>query len=190
MKDDTVPRPSTREQLIESASRLFYRFGYQAVGVDRIADDSGVSKMTMYRHFPSKDDLIMEHLRRSANEFWEWFDAAAGVSEEPKGKLLAIFDALGDRCRSAQCTGCTFQAAAAEFPDRNHPAHKIAREHKQELRGRLESLTQAAGLKASDDVANRLMLIMEGALASVRLLSLPVPAREAAEAARAVLAEA
>lgn len=190
MEDETLANSATRERIIESASHLFYCFGYQAVGVDRIADESGVAKMTMYRHFNTKDDLIIEHLRLSAKEFWDWFDGAAAEAEDPKGMLLAVFDALEDRCRSARFVGCTFQAAAAEFPDRGHPVHKAARRHKQELRGRLEALARAAGLKPADDVANRLVLIMEGALASARLLSLPVPAREAAAAARAVLSKA
>lgn len=176
-----------RERLVEAASILFYQFGYQAVGVDRIVADSGVAKMTLYRHFTSKDDLIVEYLERYETEFWTWFAAAAAESDDPLQKLLAIFEALEERCRSARCVGCPFQAAAAEFPDRDHPANRAARAHKEELRRRLARMAQDAGTPDPDPVANQLALIMEGAFASVRLLALPVPAREARTAAEAIL---
>lgn len=176
-----------RERLVEAASRLFYQFGYQAVGVDRIVSNSGVAKMTLYRHFTSKDDLIVEYLERYAAEFWTWFAAATAELDDPLEKLLAVFAALEERCRSARCVGCPFQAAAAEFPDRDHPANRAARAHKEELRRRLARMAQDAGTTEPDAVANQLALIMEGALASVRLLALPVPAREAHSAAEAIL---
>lgn len=178
---------SARERLVEAASILFYRFGYQAVGVDRIVSDSGVAKMTLYRHFASKDDLIVEYLERYEAEFWEWFAGAAAEMDDPLQSILAIFTALEERCRSARCVGCPFQAAAAEFPDRDHPAHRAARAHKEELRRRLARMAKDVGTPDPDAIANQLALIMEGALASVRLLALPVPAREARTAAEAIL---
>jgi len=144
--------------------------------------------MTLYRHFASKDDLIVEHLRVSADDFWEWFDGSMSHATDPREKIYALFDALEDRCRSALCAGCPFQAAAIEFPDRNHPVHRLVREHKQTLRDRLETLVRDTGVRHSGAVANQLILLMEGALASVRYLSLPVPAREAADAVRTLLA--
>lgn len=182
--DETVPND---ELILEAASRLFYHFGIQSVGVDKIADAAGVAKMTLYRYFPSKDDLIIAYLDRASKEFWKWFDEAAEARDDPAERLIAVFDALSEYCRSARCMGCAFQAAAAEFPNHDHPANERARAHKHRLRERLESMAAAAGYGDADDVANRLVLLIEGALASVRLLSLPVPAREARPAAEAIL---
>lgn len=178
---------STREAIIEAAGRLFYRFGFQAVGVDRIAQESDVAKMTLYRYFPSKDDLIVAYLSRASDQFWDWLDGAAATADAPIDKVLAIFDRLEDRCRSAKFVGCTFQSAAAEFPDRGDPINQVAREHKEKLRERMQALLDGGGIANARAASNQLVLVMEGALASARLLALPVPAREAGGAARAIL---
>ena len=177
----------SRESIAVAASNLFYRFGFQAVGVDRIVEESGISKMTLYRYFPSKDDLIVEYLNRSAEEFWHWFDEGLAAVDDPLDQIVAVFDRLEDRCRSARFVGCTFQSVAAEFPDRDHPANRVAREHKELLRDRFEALLQEADVSDPRTTANQLMLIMEGALASARVVALPVPAREAGGAARAII---
>lgn len=156
--------------------------------MDEIALEAGVAKMTLYRHFQSKDELILAHLKRSADEYWEWFDDALSNATSADKKLITLFASLEDRCRSAQYLGCTFQAAAVEFPDRAHPVNSFIRAHKNKVRDRLEKLSDEAGVDDPDSTANQLVLIMEGSLASVRYLTLPVPAREAADAVKRLLA--
>ena len=124
------PERSARERLLDTASELFYRGGYHAVGIDTIVERSGVSKMTLYRYFRSKDELIAAYLERSHAEFMAWLeDALAGV-EGPRAKLVAAFDAVGKLATSTRCLGCTFQGAASEFPEMDHPGHRVALAHK------------------------------------------------------------
>src|SRR6266545_3180182 len=109
---------SARDRILDTASELFYRDGYQAVGIDTIIARSGVAKMTLYRHFRSKDDLIAAYLERSNAEFWAWLDGEIAAARSPRAKLIASFDATAKLASSVRCLGCTFQAAASEFPDR------------------------------------------------------------------------
>src|SRR5512134_211291 len=117
---------SARERILDTASELFYRDGYHAVGIDTIVERSGVAKMTLYRHFPSKDDLIAAYLQRANAEFWDWLEGEIATPEEPRAKLTAAFEATARLAASPHCLGCTFQAAASEFPELEHPGHAVA----------------------------------------------------------------
>src|SRR3972149_3274944 len=87
---------SPRDRLLDTASRLFYERGFRAVGVDEIVAESGVAKMTLYRHFRSKDELVVAYLERSDRAFRQWFEQALGDAEHPCDQLLAVFIALGE----------------------------------------------------------------------------------------------
>lgn len=116
----TPTAPSARERILDTASHLFYRHGFVSVGVDTIIAEAGVAKMSLYRHFASKDDPIVAYLEQSNERFWAWFDGAA-VDGTPHGQLVHVFDALGTFATSPACFGCMFQLAAADFPDPEHP---------------------------------------------------------------------
>ena len=117
---------SARERILDTASELFYRDGYHAVGIDTIVERSGVAKMTLYRYFRSKNELIAAYLERSNAEFWAWLEGEIAAVDDPTTKLVAAFEAVGKLATSPRCLGCTFQGAASEFPEIDHPGHRVA----------------------------------------------------------------
>jgi AcrR family transcriptional regulator len=175
-----------RERILETAARLFLRDGFRAVGVDTIVAEAGVAKMTLYAHFPSKDDLIVAYLERANQQFWAWLEGAS-VADGPRAKLLAMFDAVGRQADSPQCLGCTFQGTAAEFPDPEHPGHRVALAHKQAVLARLRGLAEDAGLRAPADLAQQLLLLMDGAWVAARMFGPHNPGVQVAAAARALI---
>ena len=113
MRNGTNPK----DVLFETAARLFYRQGYRATGVDTIAAESGIGKMTLYRHYPSKDDLIIAYLRDSDRVFREYFEASTGEVTTPREKLLAFFAGLQAYTVTPACYGCPFLNVASEYPE-------------------------------------------------------------------------
>ena len=175
--------------ILEAAGRLFLRNGYRAVGVDTIVAEAGVAKMTLYAHFPSKDDLIVAYLERANEQFWAWLEVAVAGVEDPGAKLVAMFDAVGRLADSQQCLGCTFQGAAGEFPDPEHPGHRVAAAHKQAVLDRLAGLAEAAaGLRDPAELAQQLLLLMDGAWVAARIFGPDNPAAQVPAAARALIA--
>lgn len=184
--DETQQRPA-RERILDTAGRLFYRDGFLAVGVDTIIAESGVAKMTLYRHFPSKDDLIAAYLERANAQFWTWLDEAAATVSGPREKLIAMFDAVTKVATSPQCLGCSFQGAALEFPNREHPAHQVALAHKEMVRKRVQALAEQAGLRDAAALANQLLLLMDGAWIASRMYGPQNPAVDLGRAVRALV---
>ncbi len=178
--------PSARERILDTASRLFYRQGFVSVGVDTIIAEAGVAKMSLYRHFPSKDDLIVAYLEQSNERFWEWFDGATGDGT-PHEQLVNVFDALAPFATSPACFGCMFQLAAADFPDPEHPANRIALAHKVDVIDRLRDLASRAGSPDPDAVAAQLLLLMDGAFVTSRMFRRASPAAQVGEAARTII---
>ena len=187
MTRETHLSRSARERLLDTASRLFYERGFQAVGVDEIAAEAGVAKMTLYRHFPSKDDLVVAYLERSDDAMCDWFEHALAAGRDPVDKIMAVFTALGTLAQSQQCLGCTFQVTASEYPDPSHPAHRVAVSHKREVRKQFAALTRTAGLRDPDVLADQLLMLMEGAWVAARMFGRANPARHVADAAKALL---
>jgi AcrR family transcriptional regulator len=181
-------RVSARERILEAAACLFYRDGIHAVGVDTIIAESGVAKMTLYRHFPSKDDLIAAYLERSNQRFWAWLEGEMAGAADPRARLLRAFRALGRQATSPSCRGCGFQGAAAEFPDPAHPAHKVALAHKRQILERFTALGREAKLRSPETLARQLLLLMDGAWVAARMFGPRSPAAAVAEAARALIA--
>jgi AcrR family transcriptional regulator len=177
---------SARDRILDTASELFYRDGYHAVGIDTIVARSGVAKMTLYRHFPSKDDLIAAYLERANVEYWDWLEAEIEDVEDP-GKLGAAFDAIAKLAASPRCLGCTFQAAASEFPDLDHPGHRVALAHKRQALERFGELARQAGLRDPDGLASQLVLLMDGAWVAARMFGPHNHATSVAAAARALI---
>jgi AcrR family transcriptional regulator len=180
-------RPAARERILEAATRLFLRHGFRAVGVDTVIAEAGVAKMTLYAHFPSKDDLIAAYLERANEQFWEWWEGAGAGVDDPRRKLVAMFEAVGKLADSPQCLGCTFQGTAAEFPDPEHLGHRVALAHKQAVLARLGALAREADLRAPEALADQLLLLMDGAWVAARMFGPGNPSAQVAAAATALI---
>jgi len=178
---------SARQKILDVASKRFYRDGFRAVGIDTIIAESGVAKMTLYRHFPSKDDLIVAYLEEANQQFWTWFEAALGLGS-PRDQLAALFEGVQQLALSSTCYGCTFQHAAADFPTLDHPGHRVALAHKQAVLARLGALAAAAGAPDPDLLAAQLLLLMDGAFVATRMFGPDNHAAHVAQAAAALIA--
>jgi AcrR family transcriptional regulator len=185
MRIATTPK----EKLYATAARLFYQHGYRAVGVDAIAAESGVGKMTLYRHYPSKDDLIVAFLRQSNDDFWEYFEQSTAGAPGARGRLLAFFQGLQDYVLSPACYGCPFINVVSEYPEATYAGHQVALEHKQAVRARFNALAQEAGAHRPAELANALLLLMDGAYMAARMYGSVAdsPAANVADAARRLL---
>ena len=180
---------TSKDKLFQTAARLFYQHGYRAIGVDTIATDSGIGKMTLYRHFPSKDDLIVAFLRQSDQDFWGYFEQNVDDASTARGKLLAFFASLQDYVVSPDCYGCPFLNVATEFPEADYVGHQVALKHKQAVLARFAHLAQAAGARRPQALANALFLMMDGAYMAARMFgtSEDNPAVDVAEAAQQLI---
>jgi AcrR family transcriptional regulator len=156
--------PPPRARILTAARELFYRRGIHAVGVDAIAEAAGTNKMTLYRHFASKDVLIAACLVELTREFDVAWDAiAAAHAGDPKGQLIAWLRHVGDFKEYEAERGCALANAAIELPDKDHPARCVIREHKTAHRERLISLCRDARLADPERLADEIFLIWEGA---------------------------
>jgi len=185
MKTEVTPK----EKLFQTAARLFYEHGYRAIGVDTIAAESGIGKMTLYRHYPSKDDLIVAYLQDSNHVFWDQFEQITKAALTPSEKLLAFFESLQAYVLSPDCYGCPFINVAAEFPDPDYAGHQVALEHKQSVMRRFQQLAEAAGVRQPETLANALFLLMDGAYVAARMFGTSArnPAISLVETARKII---
>ena len=158
-------RLSKRDQLLETAWRLFYRDGYHATGIDRILADAGVAKMTLYKHFRSKEELILAVLEKRSDQFRESLSRfLRGKKRAPERQLLAVFDWLIAWVSSKEFRGCFFQKAMAEYQDLQDPIHQAALAHKAAFHGEIRRLVMETDLGNSKALADQLTLLVEGAL--------------------------
>ena len=161
---------STADYILDVAGALFFARGFAAVGVDLVVRESGVAKMTLYRHFPSKDDLIAAWLERVDAQFWRSFESWAGSTDAaPRDRLLGVFAGLEKLVGSAKCLGCPFLLAASEFPEPATRAHEVARRHKGKLRKRLRAMAAEARAADPESLGDQLLLLMDGAFMAARL---------------------
>ena len=158
---------SPRERILQTAAELFYRHGIQAAGIDRIIEESGVAKMTFYRHFPSKARLIAEYLAQKEQNWQRLIGQFTGdAAKTPMAKLLAIFDALELAIKNPGFCGCPFIKALAEFgPERNEPevSAQIAR-HFSEMEGVVRPLLKQARPKDAKKLLQPLMSLITGTI--------------------------
>src|SRR5580704_6969941 len=156
--------PPPRERILAAARELFYRRGIHAVGVEAIAEAAGTNKMTLYRHFDSKDVLVAACLSELTKEFdLAWDAIAAAHAGDPKGQLLAWLRHVCDFKENEAERGCGLANAAVELPDKDHPARLVIREAKSRLRERLVGLCGEAGLIDPEGLTDEMLLLWEGA---------------------------
>jgi AcrR family transcriptional regulator len=163
---------AVRERILETASALFYRRGVRAVGVDLVVEEAGVAKTSLYRHFRTKDELVAAFLAREDDDFWTAWDSVADRHEaDPITELMAHLDWIGQRIARPNYRGCPQLNVAAEFPDPDHPARKVATAHKRELRRRLEGIAERVGVTRPTELGGQLALLVNGAFVSSQVLS-------------------
>lgn len=153
-----------RERILETADRLFYEEGIRAVGIDRIIAEAEVAKMTLYSHFPSKDDLILAVLCKREETVREFFNTAMGRhARKTRDRLRAFFAALKDLFESPGFRGCPFINATIELADPSHPGAKFVQGHKQRFGEFLRGLIEEAVGQAAVRVAPAIALLVDGA---------------------------
>jgi AcrR family transcriptional regulator len=178
-----------RERIVAAACELFYRHGIRAVGVDAIAEAAGTNKMTLYRHFSSKDELVAECLRRvgaKADALWERIESAH--PSDARAQLAAWVSAMGEVLAAAGERGCAMCNAAIELPDRTHPARGVIEAFKSAQRDRLVRLCSAAGARQAEPLADELFLLVEGARVSLQSVGPEGPAARFVSMAQAIIA--
>ena len=182
-------RQPPRERILAAASDLFYRHGIRAVGVEAIAEAAGTNKMTLYRHFDSKDELVAEYLRclaADAGRFWDELDAAH--PGDPRAQLRGWLAAMEAHVVDADQRGCALANAAIELPEKEHPARRVIEQFKIAQRDRLVGLCRATGIAEPEMLADELFLLLEGARVSAQSLGPQGPASRLVRMGEALIA--
>jgi AcrR family transcriptional regulator len=176
-------KPTMKERILETADRLFYLRGIRAVGVDTIAAEIGISKRTLYNHFPSKDELISAYLARR-------FRQPPSTDQPPAEQILGTFDSLERRFASKDFRGCPFVNAVAELGAEDRAVKKIAVAFKESRRVWFRDLLMQLNVANADDLATQLTLLVDGSIAQDLVRDDPSMARAAKAAARVLLKNA
>ncbi len=187
----TTSSSAKRDALLDTAEELFARQGYRAVGIDTVLAAAGVAKMTLYKHFRSKEELIAAVLERRGNAIAAGLaKRIAAAPEDPGTRLLAVFDWLEQAVRSPQFHGCLFIKAASEYPAAEDLPRQAAEAFKEGCRDLLEGLCRDLAVTDPEGLARQLQLLFEGALVVAFLQRTPLAGAEARRAAEALLASA
>jgi AcrR family transcriptional regulator len=160
------PMLSARERILETAYELFSRHGVRAVGVDRIVASSGVAKMSLYRHFRSKDELVLAFLQEREQRWtMEWLHAEACSRGDTGAEcMLAIFDVFDEWFRKPDFEGCSFINVLLEYGDAEHPIRHAATAHLATIRDLISELAANAGVDDPDAVARQWHILMKGSI--------------------------
>jgi AcrR family transcriptional regulator len=179
-----------RDLLLDCAHELFAREGFHATGVDRILDQAGVAKMTLYNNFGSKEQLIVEVIDRASEGLVERMRGWAFRSDDPFEQVVLLYQGLGDWFEAPNRCGCLIQAASAEFSDPDCAVGQAVLRHQQRVQALLSGITRAAEVANPDSLATALGLLLAGSLTSARICRCRTPADEAARAAAILLEDA
>lgn len=159
------------ERIFDVAADLFYRQSIRSVGIETIVKQADVSKISLYRNFDSKDDLIVAYLDRRNSEYWHSIDRLLSKErDEPRVRLGRLIDHVARRTTSRGYRGCPFINYTAEFPEASHPGHRVVERNKREMRKRLLNYANAIRARNPQQLADSLFLLIEGAYASSQTL--------------------
>ncbi|MDR3620603.1 MAG: TetR/AcrR family transcriptional regulator [Paludisphaera borealis] len=182
------PAKTARERVLDVATDLFYREGVRAVGIDTIIARSGVAKMSLYRNFASKDELVVAYLEERNRRFFAWWDRATGADDDdPRERLWNLIAATIEKVRHPEHRGCPFLNTSTEFPDAGHPAHAVIAAHKREVRARLLDLCRRVGASRPEVLTEQLIVLMDGVYAFPQSFSDPNAASAVREAAATLI---
>jgi AcrR family transcriptional regulator len=162
------PMLSARERILETAYDLFSRHGVRAVGVDRIVASSGVAKMSLYRHFHSKDELVLAFLQEREQRWTrDWLHAeASSRGDTGAERMLAIFDVFDEWFRKPDFEGCSFINVLLEHDDADHPIRQASAAHLATIRSLVGEFAADAGVDDPDAVARQWHILMKGSIVS------------------------
>ena len=181
----------TRQRLCDAAARRFLRDGFRNVGLDAILDDVGITKTAFYKHFESKDDLVVEVLNLQGawlkNHFLDVIRGHGGPSAA--GQLRALLNAVEQIMESPDFHGCIFVQASMEFPNVHDPAHQAAMRNKQALQTLIHDIAERAGCPDPQQLAGELGLVIEGAYVTRQLTGRPDTIRIARRVADRIIDE-
>lgn len=178
------PTPGARERILDRAACLFAERGIHAVGLQQVIDECGCGKNLLYREFASKDDLVVAYLERMSDEAdADYAELAARHEGDPADHLVGFVALAVERASSPDYKGCPFLTATAEFRDPDHPVHRAAVDHIASVRRRIRAVAKQAGASAPADLADRLMLLIDGVYANTSMLGRRGPARAAVQLA-------
>jgi len=175
---------SKRDVLVQRAFKIFHEHGFHATGMDKLVKLTGVSKTAMYRHFRTKEDLILAVLKLRDEQFRNWLSRRIEeLAQTPEQQLLALFDALEEWLGRKEFKGCMFIKASAEFQDDAHPLKIASAQHKRLLFTYFRAIAARTVAKNPDLLARQLLMLKEGAIVTAHLQGVEGVARDAREAA-------
>lgn len=181
-------RPNKRDELVRKALDVFYANGFHATGMDRLVAETGISKTSMYKHFRTKEDIILATLKLRDENFRNWlYRQVETLADTPKGQLLAIFDALEDWFSLPEFCGCMFIKASAEYQELDHPIHIQSAMHKRLLTEHFTITAKGAGFSDPENLSRQLMILKEGAIIMAVMGHSKNPAMDAKAAAQALI---
>ncbi|MFF9809833.1 TetR/AcrR family transcriptional regulator [Streptomyces coeruleorubidus] len=154
-----------RERLVRAASRLFYYEGVRAIGVERLIAEAGVTKATFYRHFASKDDLVVAYLL-TKDAYYKGVAEPLAAAHPPAEAIDLIFEAIAEHARERGFRGSPFLNAAAEYPDADHPIRRLVASHRDWIRALFQDLLTRLGQADAESAAGALLMLYDGAMAA------------------------
>lgn len=177
-----------RQELVDTAIRLFAEYGFHGTGIDRIAEEANVSKKTMYHHFRSKEELILAALRHHDGLFRNFFmKAVQQVSNSPYERLLGIFDVAHEWFSTNNFYGCMFINAIGEYSNRDTAIRKTCQDFKAQMSAFVRELAEDAGVQQPQQLADALALLLEGSIVTAQVAGSPDAADTAKQAARVLI---
>jgi AcrR family transcriptional regulator len=179
---------SKRDILITKALTVFYKNGFHAVGMDKVASEVGISKTSIYKHFRSKEELIVAVIKYQDEIFTNWFVSYVEASStDAKKRLFNMFDALEQWFETDDFCGCMFNKAIAEYQDIEDPIHIASREHKDNFLEYIKNTAKEAKLKKPELLASQLLTLIEGATAVAKMSGIDMAAANAKSAAKILI---
>ncbi|MBS1511324.1 MAG: TetR/AcrR family transcriptional regulator [Bacteroidetes bacterium] len=156
----------TRSRIIDTASRLFFTQGYNNTGINQVIKEAEVAKASLYEHFPSKEDLLLEYLKITADKTNSTLLAVAAKHKTPRQKVLAIFDYLVQHTKQSAYMGCHFLNVAAEIPKDNPKVKALIKKQKNAIRELFSSILKPAG---KQQLADELYILFDAALVTSKV---------------------
>lgn len=179
----TAEKSQARQKILQTASDLFYQKGIQHVGINEVIANSAVAKRTFYKHFPSKDQLILEVMLYREKQWLQWFESSVEQrGKTAKEKLLATFDVLGEWYAQPDFRGCPFINAVLELANANHPAHHVSVTLREAIRTHIMKLATEAGVGKPEAFSQQYLLLIGGASLMATIEGTPTGADYARQA--------